>query len=181
MANRDALRELQGRLATRLQTAQAEGAVVSWLAVESGGRGYLFPLGQSGEIFPWVEPQSVPYTTSWFLGVVNLRGGLYGVVDFSAMVAAFIPGHPVPPARSEVALADCRLLGLSPALEVNAVLVVDHLAGLRGVDAFVRSGAPDPGLPGFFGNVLVDAQGRSWQEINLSRLSQDARFLGIGI
>ena len=49
MANREALRELQTRLASRLQAARTEGtSVSSWLAVESAGSFYLLPLGQSG-------------------------------------------------------------------------------------------------------------------------------------
>ena len=76
MANREALRELQVRLAGRLQAARVEGlSVSSWLAVESAGQSYLLPLAQSGEIFPWVAVQPVPYTQAWFLGVANLRGG----------------------------------------------------------------------------------------------------------
>ncbi|RYF36772.1 MAG: chemotaxis protein CheW, partial [Comamonadaceae bacterium] len=84
MANREALRELQSRLATRMQAARAEGVQASWLAVEAAGSRYLFPLAQSGEIFPYAAPQHVPYTQPWFLGVANLRGGLYGVVDLGS-------------------------------------------------------------------------------------------------
>ena len=51
MANREALRELQSRLAGRLQAARTEGVQASWLAVEAGGSRYLFPRAQSGEIF----------------------------------------------------------------------------------------------------------------------------------
>ena len=49
MANREALRELQSRLASRLQAARTEGVQAAWLAVEAAGRKYLFPLTQSGE------------------------------------------------------------------------------------------------------------------------------------
>ena len=86
MANREALRELQTRLASRLQTAKVEGLSISWLAVRAGGNNYLFPLAQSGEIFPLSDIQVVPYARPWFLGVVNLRGGLYGVVDLVAFI-----------------------------------------------------------------------------------------------
>ena len=61
MANREALKELQTRLAARLQAAKAEGvAVASWLAVESGAQHFLLPLAQSGEIFSWTGVQPVP-------------------------------------------------------------------------------------------------------------------------
>eukprot|EP01031_Cornospumella_fuschlensis_P004273 gene4273-5341_t len=52
MANRQALRELQTRLADRLQIARTQGVAASWLAVEAGGKNYLFPMAQAGEIFP---------------------------------------------------------------------------------------------------------------------------------
>ena len=76
MANREALRELQTRLASRLQAARTEGVSVAWLAVRVGGRNLLFPLGQSGEIFPLSSLQVVPYARDWFRGVLNIRGCL---------------------------------------------------------------------------------------------------------
>lgn len=61
------LSEAQVRLAGRLQAARVEGlSVSSWLAVEAAGQSYLLPLAQSGEIFPWVVVQPVPYTQAWF-------------------------------------------------------------------------------------------------------------------
>ena len=123
MANREALRELQTRLASRLQAARSEGtSVSSWLAVESAGNFYLLPLGQSGEIFPWVSVQAVPYTQSWFLGVANLRGGLVGVVDLAGLLGSTA-------ARTEQALSEASLLAFNAALDVNAALLVDRLAG----------------------------------------------------
>ena len=63
MANREALRELQTRLASRLQAAKTEGQnASSWLAVESAGLRFVLPLGHAGEIFPWAGVQPVPYT-----------------------------------------------------------------------------------------------------------------------
>jgi twitching motility protein PilI len=61
MANREALRDLQSRLAGRLQAAP-------------------------GEIFPWAGVQPVPYTKPWFLGIANLRGTLAGVIDLASLL-----------------------------------------------------------------------------------------------
>src|SRR5205085_11138200 len=105
MANREALRELQSRLASRLQAARTEGVQAGWLAVEAAGGKFLFPLAQSGEIFPFAAPQEVPYTQGWFLGVANLRGGLYGVVD----LASFVTGQ-APALRSDAGRAEARLV-----------------------------------------------------------------------
>lgn len=173
MANREALRDLQARLASRLQAAKAEGLSISWLAVRAGGADYLLPLAQSGEIFPLPAVQPVPYSQSWFLGVVNLRGGLYGVVD----LAAFIGG--TAPARSEQYWAEASVVTLNAALEINSALLVDALAGLRHVGAFSGSEPPPEGAPPYFGNRYVDADGSRWQEINLQQLSQMSEFLSI--
>jgi len=175
MANRQALRELQTRLADRLQVARTQGVAASWLAVEAGGRNYLFPLSQSGEIFPWVYTQPVPYTQAWFAGVANLRGGLFGVVD----LASYVSGE-APPPKSEFARAESRLVALNSALEVNCALQIDRLAGLRKQDAFIDFSEKTPDAPEFFGNQYVDLNGASWQEINLQLLAQQAHFLTIG-
>jgi twitching motility protein PilI len=174
MANREALRELQSRLASRLQAARSEGVQASWLAVESAGARYLFPLAQSGEIFPFANAQVVPYTRPWFLGVANLRGGLYGVVDLSGFVMDGAPSM-----RSDATRAESRLVALNAMLEVNCALLIDRLAGLRNLDAFASSSEPPPGSPAYFGSGYTDANGAYWQEINLQALSQQPQFLSI--
>jgi twitching motility protein PilI len=146
----------------------------SWLAVESGGAKFLFPLSQSGEIFPFSSALPVPYTQSWFLGVANLRGGLYGVVDLASYV-----GGQAPALRSDAGRAESRLVALNSALELNCALLIDRLAGLRNMDAFSSSSAPPDGAPDYFGTGYTDANGAYWQEINLQALAQQPQFLSI--
>ena len=174
MANRAALKELQSRLATRLLAARSEGMSIAWLAVKAGTGNYLFPLVQSGEIFPLVSLQPVPYCHAWFAGVVNLRGGLFGVVD----LASFIADGKVP-VRTEQSLAEASVVTLNPALEVNCALMVDSLAGLRNADAFSQSAPPTEADPAYFGNRYTDSLGEQWQEINLQSLSHLQQFLSI--
>ena len=174
MANRQALKELQTRLAERLQLAKTQGIAPSWLAVEAGEKKYLFPLDQSGEIFPWAGIQPVSYTQSWFLGVASLRGGLYGVVDLAGFVDGQTSGS-----RNELARTESRLVSLNSALEVNCVLLIDKLAGLRKQDDFVDFSAPEANAGAFFGNQYVDLNGAHWQEINLQMLAQQVDFLTI--
>ena len=176
MANRDALRAFQSRLASRLQAARTTGVAASWLAIEAGEGKYLFPLAHAGEIFPWTPPQPVPYTEPWFLGVANLRGGLYGVVQLSA----FASGAPGAPAASEAARMQSRLVAFNELLEVNCALLVDRLAGLRGVEAFTAAEAPGAEAPAWHGHLYTDAAGERWQEVNLQALSQQPQFLSIG-
>ena len=174
MANREALRELQTRLASRLQTARSEGVSASWLAVKAREENYLFPLAQSGEIFPLASLQVVPYSRQWFMGVINLRGGLYGVVDLANFM-----GDGSARARTEQSLAESSVVTFNAALELNCALMVDGLAGLRKREAFTDAVAPPVGSPVYFGSRFTDLNGVSWQEINLRSLSQLPEFLSI--
>ena len=145
MANREALRELQTRLASRLQAARSEGVSASWLAVKAGNENYLFPLAQSGEIFPLSNVQVVPYSRQWFMGVINLRGGLYGVVDLTSFL-----GNGSTRTRTEQSLAESSVITFNAALELNCALMVDGLAGLRKREAFSDAVAPPDGAPVYF-------------------------------
>lgn len=173
MANREALRELQARLAGRLQAAGSGVAVSTWLAVQTVGHHYLLPLDQSGEIFSWPGVQTVPYTQPWFLGVANLRGILVGVIDLASLL-----GHGV--GRTEQNLAETSILAFNPVLEINAALLVDKLLGLRGLEAFTSSEPTPQEAPSYFGSVYIDNHGQRWQELNLQALSQHPTFLSVG-
>lgn len=175
MATREALREFQARLAGRLQSAHATN-VAAWLAVEAGGGRYLFPLGQAGEIFPWTAPTPVPYTQPWYLGVANLRGGLWGV----AQLSAFINPSQARTQAGEAAREHMRLVAFNEVLEVNCALVVDRLVGLRGLEAFTRSQAPSDSAPPWMGATYTTADGEDWQELNLQVLASRPEFLSIG-
>ena len=175
MSNREALRELQTRLASRLQAARFEDVSASWLAVKAGAANYLFPLAHSGEIFPLINLQLVPYARPWFLGVVNLRGGLYGVVDLARFMGEGATFDP----RGQT-LAAPSVITFNAALELNCALMVDSLAGLRKPEAFGEVSAPPEGSPVYFGTRFTDLNGERWQEINLQSLSQLPEFLSIG-
>lgn len=174
MANRAALRELQTRLASRLKAARTEQSSISWLAIKAAGSHYLLPLVQSGEIFPLANLQHVPYCKAWFSGVVNLRGGLYGVVDLAAFISDQASG-----ARPVQIGSEASVVTLHAALEVNCALMVDSLEGLRNVEAFMDSVGPSSDAPAFFGNRYTDAAGLTWQEINLQALASLPQFLSI--
>ncbi len=178
MANRIALRELQTRLATRLQAARDQEQAVSWLAVESGASHYLFPLTQADEIFKRAPIQSVPYAHGWFVGVANLRGGLFGVVDLARFIGP--TNIEAAPAGAEPAVAGMRMITLNAALDVNCAVLIDRLAGLRGIDSFHASHEAPQGSPDYFGHQYVDADEVHWQELNLQSMVNSPRFLAIG-
>jgi twitching motility protein PilI len=178
MAKREALRDLQTRLAKRLQAAKSEDVAVSWLAVRAGGHNYLLPLGQSGEIVAAASPLVVPYARDWFKGVLNVRGSLVGVVDLARFVA--VTAGIALAENSAPSSAEASVVTLNAQIEVNCALQVDSLAGLRGSEAFVSGTAAAAGAPDYFGSCYIDPEGQRWQELNLLALAQSPTFLSIG-
>jgi twitching motility protein PilI len=174
MAKREALRELQSRLAARLQSAQSEAHTAQWLAVECAGQGFLLGLTHAGEIFPLSALKPVPHTQSWFAGVANLRGALHGVVDLAAFLGLRAPVLP------ESVREQARLVALNPSLGTQCALLVERLAGLRLPDRLERLDAESSSeRPAFAGAAWRDADGRLWQELDLSALARHEQFLGI--
>ena len=174
MAKRQSLKELQERLAQRLSVARSEAVAATWLAIESGGRRFLLPLVQSGEIFPVAPVQRVPYTKDWFVGVANLRGGLNGVVDLAQLMGLAAPAD-----ASERTTSESRLISLHAALGLNAVLWIDRLLGLRSPGQFSAIEDRSTEDPPFITRALVDSQGQRWQEIDLQQLVSEPGFLSI--
>ena len=176
MANREALRQLQGRLAERLQVARTEARQLSWLAVECAGQGFLVPLTSAGEIFPSGALLPVPHTQPWFLGVANLRGQLHGVVDLAAFLGLRLP------LPRDALREQARLLAFNPALGSHSAVLVDRLAGLRSA-AQLKPELPDdpmaPTRPAFASVRWRDAEDRAWQEIDLTALARHPQFLAI--
>ena len=170
MANKEALRELQSRLAERLQQARTQERGKSWLAVECSSRGFLFPLQEAGEIFAMAPVLSVPHTHPWFLGVSNLRGHLHGVVDLAGFLGV---------KSGDVLREQARLVAFNTTLDINCALLVDRLAGLRSEAQLSPQAVDGAARPPFVGGRFRDEGGRVWQELNLAALAADAAFLRI--
>ena len=173
MANKQALRELQTRLAERMQAARTQPRGQSWLAVECRGHGLLLPLEQAGEIFALSALLRVPHTQPWFVGVANLRGGLHGVIDLARFLG--LPEAPT----AEAVREQSRLVAFGAALGLNCALLVDRLAGLRSSDQMSQAPSDGAPRPPFAGGVLIDPAQRTWQTLDLGRLAQDEHFLSI--
>ena len=174
MADKDALRALQTRLAERLQQVRDEKAGLSWLAIDCAGLGLLVPLTQAGEIFDLGTLLPVPHTQPWFLGVVNHRGGICTVVDFAGFLGLRVSGD------AHAHLEEARLLTMNAGLGVNCALLVDRLEGLRHeADLYPAESDDNDAMPGLAQARWRDATGRVWQEINLAELARQAQFLAV--
>jgi twitching motility protein PilI len=180
MANKQALRDLQTRLAERMQQVRTETPGVSWLAVDCAGQGLLLPLRQAGEIFDLGPLLPVPHTRPWLAGVVNLRGGVYTVVDLARFLGMRDGTAVTPP--QPAARAASRLVAFNAALGINGALLIDRLEGLRhAADLQAEEQSTDNApRPAFALARWRDAAGRWWQEIDLVALAQSPQFLAIG-
>jgi twitching motility protein PilI len=144
---------------------EREQASANWLAVEIANEGFVLPLGQSGEIFPWCEPLPIPYTKEWFLGVANLRGALCGVVS----LAKYLSMEP-DAGEQKLNVQDRRLVGFHPSFELNTVFIVDKLIGLKNQGQMQTTDQA---------NRYRDSSGRVWRELDLEKLSKTATFVSV--
>jgi len=179
-ASHGRMRAFQDRINQRLALAQLGTQPASWLAASIAGERYLFPLTQSGEIVPAATISNLPYTKHWYLGVINSRGRIYGVVDLAAYIGsenATSDGQKIRPNRQ----IDISFLSLNPNLGINVVLCVEKIHGLKTVDDFLESTLAPLNGPDWLGNLYKDPTSFHWQEINLQRLTQSQAFLSVSV
>src|SRR5258708_19824946 len=107
MARRTGLREFQISVAERIRNASARAALSSKLGFQVGADNWFVALNQVNEVIPVPQAAQVPLTHSWYRGVPNIRGNLYGALDFSS----FQRGDPIGPGMNPpVLLPSERLL-----------------------------------------------------------------------
>ena len=168
MATRLSLRDYQRDLTARLSSAEA-GRVSSKLALQVGSEGWLIELVDAGEIIPVPPITPVPLTRPWFKGVVNVRGNLHNVVDFSA----FLGGPPVQVNEAS------RLVLLAEGLLMRSGLLVERSLGLRDMAELTLEGEATIGTP-WVRAQYADKQGKRWKELDVRQLVQHAAFLSVG-
>ena len=135
---------------------------------------WLIRLADAGEVIAVQQTATVPLTKPWYLGIANIRGNLYGVIDFAGFLGQ--PLEPVAPGASQT-----RLVLFGPrAGELRAALVVHRVLGLRNL-AELTQGEPQAGAPAWYGSRWMEPSGAAWQEIDLARLAQDPGFLQVGL
>jgi twitching motility protein PilI len=168
------LRSFQQELASRLVSKTAAQVESSRLGLSSGGAQWLIRLADAGEVITIPPVATVPLTQPWFLGVANIRGNLYSVIDFGGFLGQDAGVAPPGGGQSRLVLFGPR------AGELRAGIVVARVLGLRNLAELAPASPPVDG-PQWYGQRWMDADGGVWQEIDLARLSQDRRFLQVGL
>jgi twitching motility protein PilI len=169
MARRTGLREFQIAVAERLRTASSRTSLSSRLGFQVAGENWFVALHQVSEVIPVPPTMPVPLTHSWFRGVANVRGNLYGMIDFSAYQGGEAIG---PGMERRVILISERLLG-------GAGLMVSRMLGLRNPEQFSTAKRP-ANAPPWVGSAFTDAGGTRWLELDLPALVREQRFLEVG-
>lgn len=143
----------------------------SHLALIIGEERYLVELAEAGEIVP-MPPAilPVPLTHDWFMGVVNVRGTLFTVVDFSR----FMGGRSTPLSK------ESRLVTISPSLQFNTTLVVSRMAGLRNIASMTPENDTLADDKPWMGQRFKDVEGHVWRHLSLSKLVSSSAFLMVG-
>jgi twitching motility protein PilI len=148
------------------------------LGLMIGNQRWLVDLSEAGEIVPVPDSIArVPLTRDWLVGLVNLRGALYTVVDLQAYARL---------GRTDSG-KDARLLALASRLNFNASILVTRMMGLRNVSS-MRGDETDSayapfgsaGRPEWVGSALLDADGNRWYELDLAKLAAGSDFLLVG-
>jgi twitching motility protein PilI len=176
------LGDFQARLTERLKEANATPDLAARLGLMIGEQRWLVDLSEAGEIVPVPDTIApVPLTRDWLLGLANLRGALYTVVDLQRFAQL----------GSTAAGKESRLLALAGKLNFNAAILVTRMLGLRNVasmrieDDDTAGVAPDgsfgpQGRPDWIGRSLIDADGHRWMELDLAKLAAGSAFLMVG-
>jgi len=168
------LRVFQQELATRLALKTTAEVESSRLGLASAGQQWLIRLAEAGEVIAMPQLVSVPLTKTWFLGLANIRGNLYSVVDFAGFLG------PEATAR-HAAGGTSRLVLFGPRVgELRVGIMVPRVLGLRNLAELAPAGPPASVRP-WYGQRWIDPGGGEWQEIDLVLLAQDPDFLQVGL
>ena len=170
--SRQSLRDYQRELAERTTLARVSPAASSrQLGFSAAGHGWLINLGDAAEIMPVPAVTPVPGTQAWFLGLINHRGKLTGVVDFESFV-----GH------DSVRHSSCgRLIILSDRFPFACALRVAAVSGLMDLS---RHSSSDESS---FSDIATAEKppwqsrderinDRQWRKLDIAKLMSDSRF-----
>src|SRR4030095_16096002 len=80
------LRLFQQELATRLASKTTAQVESSRLGLSCAGERWLIRLADAAAVVAGPPLAAVPLTQRWFLGLTNIRGNLYSVVDLAGFL-----------------------------------------------------------------------------------------------
>jgi twitching motility protein PilI len=171
MARQISLREFQQSLAQRLREAQAASEQSSRLGIQAGESYWLLRLDETDEVLPLPDISPVPLTRPWYLGLANIRGLMANVVDFGAFMGD----------ESTTRTPQSRLVLVADRFQSYSGLLIGKMMGLRNLQNLEVLEAPGGAeRKPWLGAVYRDAEGRTWNELNMAALVANEDFLNVG-
>lgn len=169
MSKRVSLKQFQQDLSDRLQIATTQSSANSRLAVRIAEQNWLINLGDISEVIAPSSLVPVPLTQAWFLGVTNIRGKLYSVVDFANFTNLnTTPRH-----------AENRLLIVHPQYTSNSALLIEQALGLRNIDKMHHQ--PNTSEIIWCSDTYKDDDGQIWYSLDIANLVTSDGFLTVSI
>ena len=170
MSRRLNLREFQQGLIDRMQAKGRTGDQISTLGVQIAEQNWLVDMHDLSGVLPLPPLTAAPLAQPWFLGVINVRGALYGVSDMAAYQQRGNAASTGP--RQASGAAANRVLLVAERHAFNAALLVDRVLGLRNARLWEQSEVD--------GQVQYhDEQGNFWRKLDIAGLLGRPDFLQI--
>jgi twitching motility protein PilI len=161
--------EYQHALKGQIEKAGKNDNSAAVLGVAVGDERYLIPMTEVSEVIPIPKLARVPLTQSWFIGLANVRGNLYGITD----LGAYLNDYSAPFNMKS------RILLVSPGNRFYGGFIVNSMLGIRSLAEFTPL---KPKIKKLSQGVIAqykDAEERLWWQLSLFELIRDERFLQI--
>lgn len=140
------------------------GAQASTLGVQMAGQSWLVDMADIGGVLPLPPLTPVPLARPWFMGLVNVRGRLYGVTDLAAFQQK----------GKASGTAANRILLVAERYAFNTALLVDCVLGLRDARVWEQVRVEEQ-------IQYRDEQGNVWFRLDVAELLGRPDFLQTGI
>lgn len=184
MSRRLNLREFQQDLIDRMQAKGRAGEQISTLGVQIAEQNWLVDMHDLGGVLPLPPLTAAPLAKPWFLGVISVRGALYGVTDLAAYQQSGKTTSPFDTSggsgqatstgsRQASGASANRVLLVAERYAFNAALLVERVLGLRNARTWTQSETD--------GQVQYrDERGNFWQKLDIPGLLEQPEFLQVG-
>lgn len=166
------LRKYQEDILAKLDaiSGSVSNSANSRLGISVGGYQVLVDLADISEVLALPDLFAVPLTQSWFLGMANVRGNLYGVSDLSQLIGK----------NAAAKTSNSRVLLVNQQLTPQVGLMVDRLIGLRNLDQF-KAKKSTKQADCFTQQTYEDSEGNNWLELDCRALVDAKEFMQPGI
>lgn len=131
---------------------------------------YLIPMNEVSEVIDMSKVVAVPLTQSWFLGLTNVRGNLYGITDLGVYLG---DGATLFNLKSRILLASLDK-------KLSGGFVVDSMLGIREQSEFTLL-EENKKVKETMRKQYKDTEERIWEELSLFALMREEKFLQIAL